>query len=65
MSNIQNKNTIYVNFNNHKKRIYDYTHYTHRGVHLHLYQNNITYNSTGKKYSRKNFLIKENTKREV
>ena len=24
-----NKNTIYVNFNKHKKRIYSYTHYTH------------------------------------
>ena len=49
-----------------QNRIYSYTHYyTHRGIHLHLHQNNITYNSTGKKYSRKNFLIKENTKREV
>ena len=48
MSNIQNKITLYVNY---KKRIYDYTHYTHRGVPLHLHQNNLTYHSTGKKYT--------------
>ena len=53
MSNIQNKITLYVNY---KKRIYDYTHYTHRGVPLHLHQNNLTYHSTGKKYSKKFFL---------
>lgn len=48
-----NKNTIHVNFIKHKykKRIYDYTYYTHRGIPLHLYQNNLTYNSTGKKYT--------------
>ena len=33
-----------------KKRIYSYTNYTHRGILLHLKQNNITYHSTGKKY---------------
>lgn len=47
-----NKNTLYVNF---KKRIYDYTHYTHRGVPLHLKQNNITYHSTGKNITGKIF----------
>ena len=45
MSNIQNKNAIYVNF---KKRIYSYTHYTHRDIPLHLKQNNLTNHSTGK-----------------
>ena len=48
MSNIQNKIAHFVNFIKHKKRICSYTHYTHRGIHLHLYQNNITYHSTGK-----------------
>ena len=49
-----NKTIFYVNFIKHKKRIYNYTHYTHiplypYGIHLHLKQNNITYNSTVKK----------------
>ena len=34
-----------------EKRIYGYTHYTHRGIPLHLKQNNLTYHSTGKKYT--------------
>ena len=64
MSNIENKIKHIVNFIKHKKRIYDYTHYTHRGIHLHLYQNNLTYHSTGKNMTEK-ILIKENIKREV
>lgn len=42
---MQNKNNFYVNF---KKRIYDYTHYIHRDIPLHLKQNNIIHNSTCK-----------------
>ena len=66
MSNIQNKIILLVNFIKHKykKRIYSYTYYTHRGVLLHLKQNNLTYYSTGKNITGI-FLIKENTKREV
>ena len=47
MSNIQNKIAYFVNFNKHKKRIYSYTHYYHRGMLLHLKQN-LTNHSTGK-----------------
>lgn len=42
MSNIQNKITLYVNF---KKRIYDYTHYTHRGL-LKTNRNQFVYDTT-------------------
>ena len=52
-------------FNKHKKRTYSYTHYPHRGIHLHLKQNNLTYHSTGKNITGKNFNQKKNTKREV
>ena len=52
MLNIQNKTAYFINF---KKRICNYTHYTYRGIPLHLKQNNIIYHSTGKRYSRKNF----------
>ena len=55
MSNIQNKIAYFVNFNKHKKRIYSYTHYYHRGMLLHLKQNNLTYNSTGKNITVKIF----------
>ena len=48
-----NKTTFYVDFIKHKykKRIYDYTHYTHNGISLHLHQNNLTNHFTGKKYT--------------
>ena len=49
-----------INFT--KKRIYNYTHYTHRGVLLHLKQNNLTYYSTGKNTTGK-FLIKREYKK--
>ena len=62
MSNIQNKIKHIVNFIKHKKRIYDYTHYTHRGILLHLKQNNLTYYSTGKNTTGK-FLIKREYKK--
>ena len=68
-----NKNIIYVNFNKHKlnyvicdikdflttnkQRIYSYTNYTHRGILLHLQQNNIIYHSTGKRYTVIIFII--------
>ena len=52
-----NKITLYINFNKHKykKRIYDYTHYTHRGILLHSKQNNLTCHSTGKNITGKIF----------
>ena len=59
MSNIQNKIAYFINF---KKRIYNYTHYTHRGVLLHSKQNNLTYYSTGKNTTGK-FLIKRKYKK--
>ena len=49
------------------KREYIYTNYIipiHRGILLHLKQNNLTYHYTGKNMTGK-FLIKENIKREV
>ena len=49
-----NKTTFYVDF---KKRIYSYIHYTHRGIPLHLYQNNIIYHSTDKNTTGKFFTI--------
>ena len=48
MSNIQNKIKHFVNFIKHKKEHVVISHYTHSGIHLHLYQNNITYHSTSK-----------------
>ena len=51
MSNIQNKIIYFVNFNKQKKRICNYN---NRGVLLHLQQNNLTYNSTGKNITEKN-----------
>ena len=53
MSNIQNKNTLYVNFNK-RNREYIITPIIpigHRGVLLYLQQNNLTYHSTGKIYN--------------
>ena len=55
MSNIQNKIAYFVNFNKHKQRIYSYTNYTHKGISLHLHQNNLTYHSTGKNITGKIF----------
>ena len=46
---------ILLNVNINKKRIYNYTHYTHRGEHLHLHQKNLTYYSTSKNITRKIF----------
>ena len=54
MSNVQNKIALYVNF---KKRIHDYTNYFYSGIPLHLQQNNLTYHSTGKKYTVIIFII--------
>ena len=55
MSNIQNKNILYVNFNKHyKKRIYSYIHYTHRGY-LKLNRNQFVYNTTTWNINTKNF----------
>ena len=64
MSNIQNKITHIVNFikRKYKKRICNYTHYTHRGILLDLKQNNLTYHSTGKNTTGK-FLIKREYKK--
>ena len=39
---------ILLNANINKKRICNYTHYTHRGICLHLKQKNLIYHSTGK-----------------
>ena len=51
---LNKKNTLYVNFNK-RKREYVIIPYTIGGIPLHLHQNNLTYYSTGKRYSRKNF----------
>ena len=48
-----------------KKRIYDYTHYTHRGVLLHLKQNNLIYHYIGKNIAGKIFNIREYKKRSM
>ena len=52
-----NKITLYVNFikRKYKKRICNYTHYTHRGICLHLKQKNLIYHSTGKNITGKFF----------
>ena len=55
MSNIQNKIAYFINFNKHKKRICSYIHYTHRGIPLHLQQNNLTYHYTVKNIAGKIF----------
>ena len=54
-----------MNFNKHKKRIYDYTHYTHRGHTFTFIPKQPYLSLYWQKYNRKNFLIKKNTKREV
>ena len=65
MSNIQNKNTIYVNFNKRKREYIVISIIPIGGIPLHLYQNNLTYHSTGKNITRKIFNQKRIQKREV
>ena len=55
MSNIQNKNTLYVNFNKHKREYMIIPIIPIGGIHLHLYQNNLTHHSTGKNIQEKFF----------
>ena len=59
-----NKNTLYVNFNKRKREYIVIPIIPIGGVLLHSKQNNLTYHSTGKKYSSKNFYNHTNTNRE-
>ena len=52
-----NKITLYVNFNKHKREYIVIPIIPIGGIHLHLYQNNLTYHFTSKNMTEKNFII--------
>ena len=60
-----NKITLYVNFikRKYKKRICNYTHYTHRGSTFNLKQKQPYLSLYWQKYNKKNFLIKREYKK--